>query len=401
MSSLRSLYLSHVAQTSEMSMCLEVSHASSVYIYGNDGKKYLDFNSGIAVSSLGHCYPEVVEAVQNQAKTYMHTMVYGEHIQSPQVAYATLLSKVLDNGLNSVYFVNSGTEAVEAALKLARKATGRYEIISCAGAYHGSTIAAESLRSDYEFTRNYFPTIPGVSHIRFNHSEDLSQITEKTACVILEPVQAEGGIIPPQNDYLKKVRERCEVTGTLFILDEIQTGFGRTGFMFAHQKYAITPDILLIAKGMGGGMPIGALVANNTLMSTLAKNPALGHITTFGGHPVCVAAALATLKVLTEKNYVSDVIQKERLLKTILVHPLIKEIRSSGLFMAVELIKPSLLTPLIDKVIEKGVLVDYFLFDNASFRIAPPLIITPDQIREGTEKILTSLDELMTEDHKI
>ena len=401
MSSIRNLYLSHVAQTSEMSMCLEVSHASGVYIYGSDGKKYLDFNSGIAVSSLGHCYPDVVDAVKHQVETYMHTMVYGEHIQAPQVEYATLLSKVLNNGLDSVYFVNSGTEAVEAALKLARKVTGRHEIISCAGAYHGSTIAAESLRSDYEFTRHFFPTIPGVSHIRFNHFDDLHKITDKTACVILELVQAEGGIIPPENDYLKRVKERCDVTGTLLILDEIQTGFGRTGYMFAHQKYEITPDILLIAKGMGGGMPIGALVANISLMSALAKNPALGHITTFGGHPVCVAAALATLKALIDKPFINEVIQKERLLNTILVHPFIKEIRSSGLFMAITLKSNKLLTPLIDKVISKGVLIDYFLFDDASFRIAPPLIITPDQIRDGAMVILAALDELMAEDIKL
>lgn len=401
MSSIRKLFLSHVAQTSEMSMYLEVSHAAGVYIYGSDGKKYLDFNSGIAVSSLGHCFPEVVEAVQKQAATYMHTMVYGEHIQVPQVEYATLLSAVLDNGLDSVYFVNSGTEAVEAALKLARKSTGRYEIISCSKAYHGSTIAAESLRSDDAFTRNFFPTIPGVRHIDFNQPEQLKKITEKTACVILEPVQAEGGVIPPQDDYLKKVRQRCNETGTLLILDEIQTGFGRTGFMFAHQKYGIIPDILLIAKGMGGGMPIGALVAKKSLMAELARNPALGHITTFGGHPVCVAAALATLKVLHHQSYISEVSEKEILLRSLLVHPMIKTIRSSGLMMAVELHDSHTLTPVIDAAIYNGVLIDYFLFDQTSFRIAPPLIITQDQIREGVQKIISAMDEVSADsEHK-
>lgn len=401
MSSIRKLFLSHVAQTSEMSMCLEVSHAAGVYIYGSDGKQYLDFNSGIAVSSLGHCFPDVVEAVQKQAATYMHTMVYGEHIQVPQVEYATLLSAVLDNGLDSVYFVNSGTEAVEAALKLARKSTGRYEIISCSKAYHGSTIAAESLRSDDAFTRNFFPTIPGVRHIDFNHPEQLIKITEKTACVILEPVQAEGGIIPPQDDYLKKVRQRCDETGTLLILDEIQTGFGRTGFMFAHQKYGIIPDILLIAKGMGGGMPIGALVAKMSLMAELARNPALGHITTFGGHPVCVAAALATLKVLHHQSYICEVSEKEIILRSLLVHPMIKTIRSSGLMMAVELHDSNNLTPVIDAAIRNGVLIDYFLFDQASFRIAPPLIITQDQIREGVQKIISAMDEVSADsEHK-
>ena len=400
MSSIRNLYLDHVAQTSEMSMCIEVSHASGVYIFGPNIKKYLDFNSGISVSSLGHSHPAVVDAVKRQAETYMHTMVYGEHIQLPQVQYATLLSKILNNGLDSVYFVNSGSEAVEAALKLARKATGRSEIIACAGAYHGSTIAAESLRSDFAFTRNYLPTIPGVNHIGFNNTDDLQFITEKTACVILEPVQAEGGIIPPQNDYLQKVKKRCEETGTLMILDEIQTGFGRTGSLFAHQKYQVLPDILLIAKAMGGGMPIGALVAQKDLMLTLAKNPPLGHITTFGGHPVCVAAALATLEVLTSESIISEVEQKEKLLHTLLKHPLIKSVRSSGLMMSVQLVDASFLTPIIDKAIANGVLIDYFLFDNESYRIAPPLIITPDQIREGVEKILNAMDSVMTNNLK-
>lgn len=392
--SIRKLYLDHVAQTSEISMCLEVSRAEGMYIYGVGDKKYLDFNSGISVSSLGHCHPAVVEAVQKQAATYMHTMVYGEHIQAPQVEYATLLAKVLDNGLDSTYFVNCGTEAVEAALKLARKYTQRTEIISCSKAYHGSTVAAESLRSDYDFSRTFFPTIPGVRHIDFNDAGQLAKITDKTACVILEPVQAEGGIIPPTNDYLQKVRKKCTETGTLMILDEIQTGFGRTGYMFAHQKYGITPDILLIAKAMGGGMPIGALVSNKEMMMSLARNPMLGHITTFGGHPVCVAAAQATLHILHEGPYICEVFNKEKLLHALLVHPLIKEVRSSGLMMGVELVRAELLTPLIDAVISKGVLIDYFLFNNASFRIAPPLIISEDQIRHGVGVILETLNEL-------
>ncbi len=396
MSALRRLFLNHVAQTSEMSMCLEVSHASGVYIFSTTGQKYLDFNSGISVSALGHGYPEVVEAVQKQAATYMHTMVYGEHIQAPQVEYATLLSQILDNGLDSTYFVNCGTEAVEAALKLARKSTGRNEIISCKEAYHGSTIAAESLRSDYDFTRHFYPTIPGVRHIEFNKAEQLHLITEKTACIILEAVQAERGIIAPENDFLKKVRDRCNETGTLLILDEIQTGFGRTGFMFAHQKYGITPDILLIAKGMGGGMPIGALVAKKELMMHLAKNPSLGHITTFGGHPVCVAAALATLKVLNHHPYIDEVREKEAFIRAQLVHPMIQEIRSSGLMMGVALKNAAHLTPVIDAIISRGVLVDYFLFNQNSFRIAPPLIITRDEIQGGVTKILEALTEIMS-----
>lgn len=399
MSSIRSLYLTHVAQTSEMSMCFEVDRAEGVYIYDPNGRPYIDFNSGIAVSSLGHCHHDVVNAVKTQAETYMHTMVYGEHIQQPQVSYAQLLSEVLGEGLDCIYYVNSGSEAVEAALKLARKATGRSEIISCANAYHGSTIAAESLRSDDSFTRNFLPTIAGVKHIRFNHPEDLDHITTDTACVILEPVQAEGGIHPPENDYLQHVRKRCYKTGTLMILDEIQTGFGRTGMMFAHQKYDVKPDILLIAKAMGGGMPIGGVVSSKTILHQLASKPALGHITTFGGHPVCVAAALATLKLLLTQPIIKDVEDKENLIKSYLVHPLIKSIRSSGLMMSVQLTSPKFLTPVIDQAIANGVLIDYFLFDFESFRIAPPLIITPEQIKDACERILLALDTVMSQSH--
>jgi acetylornithine/succinyldiaminopimelate/putrescine aminotransferase len=397
MSAYRRLFIDHVAQTSETPMIIEVDKASGMYIYDMDGKAYLDFDSGIAVSSLGHCHPDVVSAVQNQVTSYMHTMVYGEHVQVPQVAYAKLLAQTLGNGLNSIYFINSGAEAVEGAIKLARKATGRIEIISCAGAYHGSTIGAESLRSDYEFTRNFFPTLPGVGHIRFNQEDDLEKITERTACVILEPVQAEGGIIVPQNDYLKKVRQRCDATGTLLILDEIQTGFGRTGQLFAHQKYGIAPDILLIAKGMGGGMPIGAFVANRDLMSHFTQNPSLGHITTFGGHPVCVAAALATLKVLLSTDLIAKIYEKEAHLKNLLVHSLIKEVRSSGLMMAVELHHAALLPQVIDTCRERGLLTDYFLFNSASFRIAPPLIISHEEIILGTGIILKVLDDLQSQ----
>ena len=394
MSSYRRLFIQHVAQTSPYPFGLEVSRAHGMHIYDHQGKPHLDFDSGISVSALGHCHPAVVQAVQQQAATYMHTMVYGEHIQSPQVEYAKLLSEVLDNGLDTVYYVNSGTEAVEAALKLARKASGRREIIACSNAYHGSTIAAESLRSDYSFSRHYAPGIPEVNHIRFNNEADLQLITKQTACVILEPVQAENGVITPQDNYLKKVRQRCTDTGTIMILDEIQTGFGRTGYMFAHQKYDVIPDILLIAKGMGGGMPAGGIVANNALLMEFSRNPALGHITTFGGHPVCIAAALATLKTLLSSDYISRVAQKEKLFHSILSHPAIREVRSSGLMIAVELTSPDMLTPVIQKCMEEGLLTDYFLFNDRSFRIAPPLIITPDQIRAGVQVILDVLDSI-------
>lgn len=394
MSALRSLFLQHVAQTSEFPLNIEVAHAKGMYIYDTNGKAYLDFDSGISVSALGHLYPDVVSAVQNQLTKYMHTMVYGEHIQAPQVEYAALLAEILNNGLDSTYFVNSGTEAVEAAIKLCRKATGRYQIIAARQAYHGSTMGAESLRSDMDFLRHYMPSVPGVYHINFNNVEDLEYINNETACVIIEPVQAEAGVLPPENNYLNKLRKQCDKTGALLILDEIQTGFGRTGFMFAHQKYGIVPDVLLLAKGMGGGMPIGALVAKRDLMAHFASNPMLGHITTFGGHPVSVAAALATLKILHSKKYICEVLEKEKYLIDNLVHTHIRSIRSSGLLMALELSDKALLMPLVHKCINNGVLIDFFLFNEASIRIAPPLIATQSDLDKGIERILQSLDEI-------
>ncbi|MBK9150657.1 MAG: aspartate aminotransferase family protein [Saprospiraceae bacterium] len=391
----RRLFLNHVAQTGPFPFGIEVSHAEGVYIYDTDGKRYLDFDSGISVSSLGHGHPAIVQAVKSQAEKYMHTMVYGEHIQAPQVQFAVRLAQVLNNGLDCTYFVNSGSEAVEGAIKLARRFTGRYEIISCSNAYHGSTMGAESLRSDTDFTMAYVPGVPGVKHIRFNQKEDLKYITNKTACIILEPVQAEAGVIVPTDDFLKAARKRCDETGTLMILDEIQTGFGRTGYLFAHQKYGIVPDILLLAKAMGGGMPIGAFVAKREVMQAFTQNPMLGHITTFGGHPVCTAAALAMLQVITTEDIVCKVSYKEQLFRELLVHPLIREVRSSGLLMAVELTDKKLLMPLIDGAIRRGVLIDYFLFNDNSFRIAPPLIIEKEGIHEGVQILISVLDSLI------
>lgn len=395
MSGLRRLFSDHVAQTSENPLGLEVSHASGVYIYGTDGRQYLDFDSGYSVSSLGHCHPEVVGAVKEQSAKYMHTSVYGEHIQAPQVEYASLLTSLLADSLDCVYFVNSGSEAVEAAIKLARKYTGRPGVISCTSAYHGSTTGAESLRSDHTFSMFFAPLLPGVTHIDFNEEAHLDRITHDTACVILEPVQAEAGVIPPQNDYLQKVRQRCDETGTLMVLDEIQTGFGRTGNLFAHQKYGVTPDVLLIAKAMGGGMPVGALVAGKNVLGAFVRNPALGHITTFGGHPVCIAAALAALQVLLRDPWIAEVSKKEALVHSTLVHPLIREVRSSGLLMAIELIHPHYLVPVIQAIIRQGVLTDYFLFNETSFRIAPPLVISEKDLSEGLSRILRALDEVL------
>ena len=390
----RKWFYDHVAQTSEFALGLEVHRAEGIYIYDTSEKKYYDLNSGISVSSLGHRHPHVINRVKKQLDLYLHTMVYGEHIQAPQVEYAKLLVSVLNNHLDNIYFVNSGSEAVEAAIKLARKHTGRFDVLSAAQAYHGSTIAAESLRSDIEYTKHFVPTIPGVNHIRFNNEDDFNKIQKNVACVIIEPVQAEAGIILPENDYLQKLEKKCRETGTLLILDEIQTGFGRTGTFFAFQKYNISPDILLLAKGMGGGMPIGALVSNKSIMKSFASSPALGHITTFGGHPVCVAGALGALEVLKEESIICLVEKKAGIFFEMLKHQKIKKIRYSGLFMAVELVSDKFLTPCITALYKKGIIVDYFLFNHLSFRIAPPLIISEEEIRDVCHLILEVLDEL-------
>ncbi len=392
MPSIRELYINHVAQTSEISMMLEIERSEGMYMYTTDGKRYLDLNSGISVSSLGHRHPNVINAVKDQLDKHLHTMVYGEHIHTPQVAFAKLLTEVLANGLDSVYYLTSGTEAVEGAMKLARKYTGRYEIIACSNAYHGSTMGSESLRSDDEFTRSFLPGVPGVRHIDFNDEDQLAKIDENTACIILEPVQAEGGVKPPKDNYLQKVRKRCNEVGALMILDEIQTGFGRTGDIFAHKKYDVIPDILLMGKAMGGGMPVSAFVAPKEIMMALAKKPMLGHITTFGGHPVCVAAALATLETLTDEEIYQDVRRKEELIRSKLKHPIIKEVRSSGLMMGVELTRRKYLKHVVNHTIKNGALIDYFLFNNKSFRLAPPLIINDDQIDEGCNILLAAMD---------
>lgn len=386
---LKSLFLQHVGQTSMTPLMLEVAHAEGMYITDISGKKYLDLISGFSVSSLGHRHPRVVEAIKTQADLYLHTTVYGEHVQSPQVKYASKLAAILDNGLDAIYYVNSGAEAIEVAIKLGRKATHRSEIISCANAYHGSTTGAEALRSDYDFSRNFMPSLPGVRHIQFNSEADLSKITNKTACVILEPVQAEAGVISPQNNYLQKLRKRCDETGTLLFLDEIQTGFGRTGHLFAHQKYNVLPDAIMIAKGMGGGMPVGAVVASRHLLKVFADNPMLGHINTFGGHPVCIAAALANLEVLLEeKNIIGEVIHKSEYLTSRLKHDMISEVRADGLLMAVELTRPEYLMPVIKAAVQRGALIDFYLFNDRSFRLSPPLIISNDQMEEAVNILL-------------
>lgn len=391
---LRNIFLRHVAQTSPEPMGLEIKAAEGLYLIDKDGKRYMDLISGIGVSVLGHQHPVVVQAIKDQVDRYMHTLVYGEFILSPQVRYAQKLTAQLDDSLNSVYFVNSGAEATEGAIKLARRYTGKPEIVSCVDSYHGSTTGAMALNSHEYFTQAYRPLMPGVRHIRFNEIQDLDRITTDTAAVIVEPVQAERGIYIPAGDYLQQLRRRTRETSTMLVFDEIQTGFGRTGALFAHQKYDVVPDIMLIAKGMGGGMPIGAFVSDREMMQVFTKNPVLGHLTTFGGHPVNCAAALATLETLLDSDLIATVPDKEHILKTRLVHERIQELRTAGLWAAIEVESAEILHAVIARCLEAGLIVDWFLFDEKSIRLAPPLTITEEELHEVCGTIVEILDTL-------
>lgn len=370
---------------------LEIESAEGMYLYGPEGKPYLDLIAGIGVSCLGHRHPAVVEAVRAQLDKYLHTLVYGEFVLAPQVRLAERLAQVLPPPLDSVYFVNSGTEATEGAMKLAKRYTGRYEIVACKKAYHGSTQGAASLMWPRDFTQAYHPLLPGIRHIEFNCEWCLQQITERTAAVVMETVQGEWGIRPPRGGYLQQVRERCDEVGALLILDEIQAGYGRTGSLFAFEQYGVVPDILLLAKGMGGGMPIGAFIASRAIMSALSDNPILGHITTFGGHPVSCAAALATLETLLASSLIQQVKAKEQLFLELLRHPAIVEVRSAGLWMAVELESFEAVQAAIRYCLQQGLVTDWFLFNNRALRIAPPLIITEEQVRRACGVILEGL----------
>lgn len=393
MISQRQLFLQHVGQTSDFPLQLEIERADGIYMYDNKGKSYIDLISGVSVSNVGHLHPEVVKAVKDQVEKYMHLMVYGEYIQTPQVEFANKLTSLLPENLNSVYFVNSGSEAIEGALKLAKRYTGRSEIISFKNAYHGSTHGALSVMGNEEFKNSFRPLLPDVNFLNFNSYEDLNLITEKTACVLVEPVQGEAGIRLPKDNYLTKLRKRCSELGALLIFDEIQTGFGRTGNLFAFEEYNIVPDIMTIAKGMGGGMPIGAFVSSNKIMSRFKTNPILGHITTFGGHPVSCAAACASLDVLFNEKIIDNVKSKGDLFRKYLNHSEIKEIRGIGLFMAVELRDFNQVKKVIDIAIDKGLVTDWFLFHDSAFRIAPPLIITEEQIKQACDILNESIEE--------
>jgi acetylornithine/succinyldiaminopimelate/putrescine aminotransferase len=387
----RQLFLSHVAQTSETPLALEIEKAEGVYLYDSCGKRYMDLISGISVSNVGHRHPKVIEAIKRQLDKYMHLMVYGEYVQSPQVQLATRLSELLPPNLHSVYFVNSGSEAIEGAMKLAKRATGRTEIISFKNAYHGSTQGSLSIMGNEEFKNSFRPLLPDTKQLDYNDISQLEQITDRTACVVIETIQGEAGAIVPKNDFLKKLRERCDGVGALLVADEIQCGFGRTGKLFAFEHYDFVPDILCIAKGMGGGMPIGAFVSSKEIMSTLTNNPILGHITTFGGHPVSCAAALATLNVIIDERHYEQVSEKETLFRKLLIHPKIKYVNGKGLLLAVAFDSYEQNKTIIDKCIDKGIITDWFLFNAHSMRIAPPLTITKEEIKEACEVILAAL----------
>ena len=386
-------FFKYQAQTSPHPLALEVSHAKGSYIYDTQGNAHLDFVAGVSACTLGHCHPRVVSAIQDQAEKYMHVMVYGEYVQQPAVEYAKLLADNLPAPLETTYLVNSGTEAMEGALKLARRYTGRSQIISAKKAYHGNTMGSLSIMGYEERKSAFRPLIPDVSFINFNEEEDLKMITEKTAAVVLETIQGGAGFILPENNYLEKVRQRCNSVGAMLILDEIQPGFGRTGKLFAFEHFNCTPDILVIGKGMAGGMPVGAFVASQKMMQSLQDSPKLGHITTFGGNPVIAAASLATLQELTETDLIAETLEKEQLFRSLLVHPLIKEIRGKGLMLALILENEEVVNNLILKCAENGLILFWLLFEPKAVRISPPLTISNEEIKKGCKLILDQLNE--------
>jgi acetylornithine/N-succinyldiaminopimelate aminotransferase len=395
MASNRQLFLNHVAQTSDQPIGIEMVKAAGVYLWDTAGKRYLDLISGFSVCNIGHSHPKVVKAVQDQAADYMHLIVYGEFIEQPQVAYAKMLTDLLPTSLNTVYFTNSGAEATEGAMKLAKRVTGRTKILAFKNAYHGSTQGALSVMGD-EYWRNAFrPLLPDILHEDFNSPLAIEAIDSKTACVIVETVQAESGINKPDPDWIKTLAEKCKAVGALLILDEIQAGFGRTGSLWAFEQYGIVPDILLLGKALGGGMPLGAFIADKALMNTLTFDPVLGHITTFGGHPVSCAAGKAALEVLLDGNWIGRVFEKEAFLKNTLVHPAIQQINTAGLWVSLQFATPELNQRIVHQCVKNGLITDWFLFAPDRLRIAPPLITSMEELQEICKIILQSIDELI------
>ena len=391
---MRRTFFRHVGQTSPSPLALEVDRADGVFLYSGD-RRYLDMVSGVCVSNIGHGHPEVIEAVRAQAGDYFHLMVYGEMIEAPQVLHAALLTSVLPPPLDCIYYVNSGSEAVDAALKLAKRLTGRSRIASFVNCYHGSSHASLSLMNCEDRKGAFRPLLPGVDHLRFNCDEDLDLITGDTACVIVEPVQGEAGVIVPVDGFLQKLRRRCDSTGALLIFDEVQTGFGRTGRMFAFEKYGTVPDILVLAKALGGGMPLGGVVSSKERLDAFTTAPVLGHITTFGGHPVCCAAALASLKVLLREDWVPCADAKGTFIEDALRrHPAVREVRRSGLLLAVDLGREDYASRMLELLLEEGAVSDYFLYNPTSFRIAPPLCISMDEAAMAVDITVRALDRL-------
>ena len=389
----RQVFLQHVAQTSTAPLLLEIARAEGVYMYGTGGQRYLDLISGISVSNVGHSHPRVVQAVQEQAAKYMHLMVYGEFVEAPQTAFAKALIEILPPSLDSVYFTNSGTEATEGAMKLAKRVTGRTQFIHFRHSYHGSTQGALSVMGDEYFKRAFRPLLPDILTLDYGNIDELAQISAHTAAVIIDPVQAESGVTIASREYLQKLRELCMKHKALLILDEAQTAFGRCGSMFAFEQYGVVPDILLLAKAFGGGMPLGAFIADRKIMYELADNPVLGHITTFGGHPVSCVAGLAALRVIQDDKLIDQVEGKGKLFETLLKNPKIISIRRKGLMMALEFDSYEQNKKIIDRCIENGVLTDWFLFAPHCMRLGPPLIITEEEIRNACAVILTAIEE--------
>jgi len=392
-------FLKYQAQTSPYPLGMEVSHAKGSYIYDTNDKKYLDFEAGVSAVTLGHQHPRVNQAIIDQLNKYSHVMVYGEYAQHPAVQLCRLLAENMPPQLNKTYLVNSGTEAIEGALKLARRVTGRSQLISCFNAYHGNTMGSMSVMGFEERKQVFRPLIPDVDFITFNCEEDLQKITNKTAGIILETIQGGAGFIQPENDFMKKVRQRCNEVGALMILDEIQPGFGRTGKLFGFENYDVVPDVVVMGKGMGGGMPVGAFTANDKMMDLLSHDPKLGHITTFGGHPVIAAACLATLQELLETDIMAQALEKEKLFRKLLVHPLIEEVRGRGLMLAAMTPAADITDKVILRAQEKGLILFWLLFEGKAIRITPPLTLSNEEIEEGCGIIIEVMNEILAEQY--